>query len=205
MRVGLIDCRSGNFQSVRNALGYLEFEIVDVRTPGDFTAVSHLILPGVGAFSTLMDRLRENQFIEPLREAVLVRKQPLLGICVGMQVLASSGTEFGSHEGLGFIPGTVVRFASERLGVRVPHVGWNSVDVRGSSPLFQNMDETAPAFYFLHSYKFDPQEPAHVAAECEYGEAFAAAVARDNIMGVQFHPEKSQRNGLRLLKNFASL
>jgi glutamine amidotransferase len=205
MRIGLIDCQSGNFQSVRDALEYLEFDIVNVCTAADFTTVSHLILPGVGAFSTLMERLRENGFVEPLKEAALVRRQPLLGICVGMQVLASIGTEFGTHEGLGLIPGTVARISSEKTGVRVPHVGWNSVDVRGAAALFQNMDEAAPTFYFLHSYKFNPDDSLHIAASCEYGEALSAAVARDNVMGVQFHPEKSQRNGLQLLKNFAAI
>jgi len=204
-RIGLIDYGAGNFASVRNALEHLAIELVEVREPDALQGTTHVILPGVGAFASAMNRLEELGLVEALAEHVLAQQKPFLGICVGMQVLASEGREFGVHPGLGFIDGVVDMIElPEGSGLGLPHIGWNELEVRQRSPLFDGMDGT-PIFYFVHSYQLIPSDPEAIIATCNYGGLVVAAVRKGNVFGVQFHPEKSQHHGLQLLANFAAI
>ncbi len=196
----IVDYGMGNVGSVKNALTLLGAEVVISNKKADIEQSTHIILPGVGAFGDGMRRLRESSAIGVLRREVLEKKKPFLGVCLGMQLLATKGDEGGIHEGLGWIPGNVRRFDIDENKFRVPHIGWNDVVCERESSLFS--DISSPVFYFVHSYIFVPSDAATVTARCEYGEPFAAAVEMDNIRGVQFHPEKSQKSGLTLLCNF---
>ena len=202
MTLGLIDYGSGNFGSVRNALEHLKIDVRGVDHPEGMRSVDRLILPGVGAFASAMRRLESSGLADALRESVEHRKIPILGICVGMQVMASIGREFEDYPGFGWIGGDVERIRVDEEGPKLPHMGWNEVELNRSHPIFDGMN-TPPIFYFVHSYHLSPRQPTDVLATCRHGNEVVAAVARDNIVGVQFHPEKSQRDGLRLLKNFA--
>lgn len=202
-KIGLIDYGSGNFSSVRNAVAHLGLDYIEIRTPESFAAATHLILPGVGAFAAAMRKLHELHLIEDLLEQVLEVRKPFLGICVGMQILATMGHEFEDCAGLDLIGGPCERIAAPP-GLRLPHIGWNALDLLRPSPLFAGMREQ-PIFYFVHSYHLQPKDPAALLATADYGVPVAAAVQHENIWGVQFHPEKSQHDGLRLLKNFAGI
>ena len=198
----IIDSGLGNTRSVANAflsLGYLSVQ-VSARA-ADLKEASHIILPGVGAFGEGMSLLAKRNLIDPLREEVLGRKKPFLGICLGMQLLASQGSEMGMYRGLDWIEGSVDRLPVDTAQYRLPHVGWNDVRAKASSRLLDG-NPSVLQFYFVHSYHFIPRDPAVIAGTCDYGINFAAAVERENICGVQFHPEKSQRDGLQLLSHF---
>lgn len=192
----VIDYGVGNVTSVVNALERLGYRYAVSADPQAIAAAPRFILPGVGAFAEAMKNLESRGIIEPLRREVLENKKPLLGICLGMQVLADSSSEGGEHKGLGFIPGRVEKIEG---GVRVPHVGWEPLSVLVREPLFARTPQDAQ-FYFDHSYRFAAD--SSIAATCDYGGETVAAVAKDNIFGVQFHPEKSHINGLRLIKGF---
>jgi glutamine amidotransferase len=170
----------------------------------DFAAADKLILPGVGAFDAVMGRLHDSGLLGPLNHAVLVEKKPVLGICVGMQILADSSEE-GTHRGLGWVPGTVTKLDVSNLARPpfLPHMGWNAIKAPVDSPLFRSVDQDC-GFYFLHSYRFS-SAPAYELAVADYGGDFTVAVRNDNVYGVQFHPEKSHRNGVALISNFAKL
>ena len=148
-----------------------------------------------------MEKIRKTLPLPLLREQVFTAKKPFLGICVGMQVLATRGEEFGEHEGLDWIPGVVSKMVT--CGLPLPHIGWNNVVPRTASPLLQHF-EGEPDFYFVHSFVLQAERPEDVAADCVYGQPFAAAIQRGNISGVQFHPEKSQKAGRQLIQNFLS-
>lgn len=193
----------GNLFSVKNALEAVGAEIVISKNPEDLKRADQIILPGVGAFPDGMKNLKELGIIPALEKEVLEKKKPFLGICLGSQLLASYGEEHGSTSGLGWINGRVRRFRVDEKQFRVPHVGWNDVSPVPGATLFKGID--SDIFYFVHSYFVAPEDPGVVAATCEYGEKFTAAVERGNIFGVQFHPEKSQKSGLKLLKNFLCL
>lgn len=203
-RVGLIDYGAGNFTSVRNALRHIGVDVEPVRTADELDRHSHVILPGVGAFAACMRRLEAAGLVEPLRARLADAEQPFLGICVGMQLLAALGREFEDYPGLGLIAGECRRLPVEDDGLRLPHIGWNAVALRDDLPLFAGLGD-APTFYFVHSYHVVPEDPAIVAATCDYGTDVTAAVRIGNVYGVQFHPEKSQQAGLRLLRNFVEL
>jgi glutamine amidotransferase len=158
-----------------------------------------LILPGVGAFPEAMNNLRQRKLVEPLRRAVLDEGKPLLGICLGMQLLADSSEEYGVCRGLSLIPGQVRKIPLSD-GLRLPHIGWNGVSIRKREPLFLDINEGG-AFYFVHSYRFECDQ-AYIAGITDYGVDITAAVQKNRIFGVQFHPERSQRKGLHLLRNF---
>jgi imidazole glycerol-phosphate synthase subunit HisH len=206
--VALIDYGSGNLRSVEKALERAARERASGHTvavtadPAVAAKAERIVLPGVGAFADCMRGLLALPgMVEALSDAVLKRGVPFLGICVGMQLLASVGREFGDHKGLGWIPGEVVRIAPSDTALKIPHMGWNELNFTRPHPLFAGLEPGVHA-YFVHSYVIRPADAAHVLATCDYGGPFAAAVGRDNIAGTQFHPEKSQAAGLTILGNF---
>lgn len=198
-RIGIIDYGMGNLQSVRNALERIGCAVNFVSAPDQLHEADALILPGVGAFGEAMNNLRKRSLTDALRSAVLEDGIPLLGICLGMQLLAESSEERGQFSGLSLIPGHVKQ-VPVRDELRLPHIGWNGVSVVRREPLFRDIHDGG-AFYFVHSYRFECGAE-HVAGTTDYGSSITAAVQKDRIFGVQFHPERSQRKGLRLLRNF---
>jgi glutamine amidotransferase len=203
--IGIVDYGLGNVQAFMNMFKRLGVEAMRVRAPRDLDGISGLILPGVGAFDHAMKLLDESGLRPSLEELVSSRLIPVLGVCVGMQIMAV-GSDEGTRPGLGWIPGRVRAFAGNpsSAGLPLPHMGWNDVDVNVRSPIFSGFDET-PRFYFLHSYYFDCENPAHVVATAKYGFDFPCVVSSGNIYGVQCHPEKSHHFGVQLLRNFAGL
>jgi imidazole glycerol-phosphate synthase subunit HisH len=197
----VIDSGVANLRSVGNALHHLGVEHRIAHTPADLDGAEKIILPGVGAFSAGMDKLRTAGFIEPLRNYA-ARGLPILGICLGMQLLYERSEEMGNYEGLGLLPGAVVRFPT--IGPKVPHIGWNQLEHDGSAPLLKDIPVGSYA-YFVHSYYVDTTSPDTILAKTDYGIDFPAVVGRGNVFGAQFHPEKSQYTGLKLLKNFVEM
>jgi len=197
--VVIIDYDVGNLFSVENAFRTIGASVVVSKHADDIRRADRLVLPGVGAFPDGMRNVERFGLVEPLQHAVREEKKFILGICLGMQLFASFGEEHAVVKGLGIVPGRARRFRVNERMFPIPHVGWNDVKPRRDT-LFQGIEH--PIFYFVHSYYFVPDDPTTVAADCEYGETFAAAVEHDNIFGVQFHPEKSQQNGLKVLENF---
>ncbi len=201
--LAVIDYGAGNLRSVLHALKHLDARDLRLaRRPEQLQGASKIILPGVGAFGAGMAQMRKQGLIEPLK-AALAAGTPYLGICVGMQMLYEVGEEMGEHEGLGIFAGRVRRFPhfSDR---KVPHMGWNQLNIRRQSALLRGLDEHSYV-YFVHSYYCAPTDEDSVAASVDYGIDYAAVIQRDNIYGVQFHPEKSQSVGLRILTNFLRL
>ena len=195
----LIDAGTGNLRSVQKALEAVGATVRRTDDPHEVLSGSRVVLPGVGAFGDFMSGLKAKGLDEAVKE-IADRGTPLLGICVGMQALFEIGEEMGDHEGLGLLRGTVVKFL-DTLSVKVPHTGWNQVEIKNPALLFDRIEEGSYV-YFNHSYYCQPNDPADVIAETSYGIRYACAVRRDNLYGVQFHPEKSQAVGLRLLQNF---
>jgi glutamine amidotransferase len=202
--IGIIDYGMGNVRSVKNALGYIGQEATVTSDPDELRSCDRFILPGVGAFGDARDQLRARGLDASLEEQIRGEGKPLLGVCLGMQLLATESEEHGRHQGLGWFAAKVERFPNAS-GLPVPHLGWNSVDVQNDHPVFAGLRGERSTFYFVHSFRVVSADPAEVvAATCEYGAPFIAALARDNVIGVQFHPEKSQDNGLQLLTNFVN-
>lgn len=206
--ITIIDYEMGNLRSVEKAFEKLGFEVRVSNNPADLLTTDKVVLPGVGAFKDCINNLRAGGFVEPLLQHVESGK-PLLGICVGMQMLFDESEEFGRHEGLGLVPGKVLRFPAgmveggERL--KVPHMGWNSLQLKKPAPILQDTADGSYV-YFVHSYYCAADNPDDVAASCRYGDVeFCAAIWRDNLMATQFHPEKSQDIGLQIFKNFGTL
>ncbi len=202
-KVLVIDYGMGNLRSVANALRAVGAEPLISDHPASLKEVGRVILPGVGAFGDGMRNLTDRGWREALEASVRRGGMPYLGLCLGMQLVAARGTEHGDHEGLGWIPGTVERLPEDNA-FRVPHIGWNAVQFRADSRLFRELGES-PTFYFVHSYALVPQDPNVVAGRCEHGPPFVAAIEHENIFGTQFHPEKSQKTGLAVLKSFVTL
>jgi glutamine amidotransferase len=203
----ILDYHMGNHHSVQRKLNKLGVDSIISSAPEDIQRADKIILPGVGHFGKAMEKLRELQLIEPLHHAVLVEKKPILGICLGMQLLSMASEEGsdGSVSGLGWINGKVLRFSvKDTLRYKVPHIGWNTVIPCESNRLFKGIDPGAE-FYFVHSYYMQLSDQTVELASTMYETSFTCAVERDNIFGVQFHPEKSHLDGIRLLKNFVDL
>lgn len=202
-RVAIVDTGLSNLHSVRRAVEECGGAPFFTDAPGALEAATHVILPGVGTFREAMERLRRRGLVAALAEQVLGRGIPFLGICLGMQLLATRGDEGGDTPGLGWIPG-VVRRLEVAPPLRLPHLGWDCVEPCRPSPLFAGLPAGGD-YYFVHSYHLDAEGGADVLARTSYGVSFASAVGRAQIHGVQFHPEKSQRLGLRLLRNFLAM
>jgi imidazole glycerol-phosphate synthase subunit HisH len=198
--IGIVDYGLGNVKAFANIYHSFNVPFVIVKEPGALSGVTRIVLPGVGAFDQAMARLEASGLRQPLGALVLEKRMPVIGVCVGMQILMDSSEE-GTRPGLGWISGDVVRFAAD-ADVRVPHMGWNVVTPAGADKLFDGIGADS-RYYFLHSYYVRAADPAHVLAHTNYAGSFACAVRRDNIIGVQFHPEKSHRSGTQLLRNFA--
>lgn len=197
--IGVIDYGAGNLQNVLNALEVIGASGKLVRGPKDFEGIQQLIFPGVGAFGDSITNLDRQELRVPLKNW-LAGDRPFLGICIGYQVLFESSEECPGVEGLGHFSGRVRRFPGE--GLKVPHMGWNTVVPSDpADPIWEGLPET-PHLYFVHSYFPEPEDEAIVAAHCDYGRSFAAAVRDGNLFACQFHPERSQTAGLRIMKNF---
>jgi imidazole glycerol-phosphate synthase subunit HisH len=202
-QVCIVDYGSGNIRSVYNIFRSFHGDVKVSNDPADVRSASHIVLPGVGAFGAAMAKVKALPVFDELSQIVLARKKWYLGICVGMQILADDGSEHGHHTGLGWIGGSVNQLDSQ--GLQLPHVGWNNFAAKNPEcPLLTGITSEMD-FYYVHSYAFQTKDPAHAAAICTYGSTFTAVVWRDNIFGVQFHPEKSQKTGKKLLENFLSL
>ena len=195
----LIDAGTGNLRSVQKALENVGANVTRTDDPQKVLSGGRIVLPGVGAFGDFMSGLWVRGLDDAVKE-VVSRGVPMLGICVGMQALFEIGEEMGEHEGLGLLKGTVVKFA-DSLSVKIPHTGWNQLKDKNEALLFDWVNDGAYV-YFNHSYYCQPQNSSDVIATAGYGLQYACAVRRENIFGVQFHPEKSQAVGLRILKNF---
>ncbi len=198
--LAVVNSDVANLRSVLNTLKRLEIEARVINTPDELTDADHIILPGVGAFGAGMDGLHTRGLIDSLHNHA-AKGTPILGICLGMQLLFDSSEELGDFAGIGLLPGRIVRFPDN--GLKVPHIGWNQLQHDGQSPLLVGVPDGGYA-YFVHSY-YALTSPEITTASTKYGISFPAVVGRNNVFGAQFHPEKSQGVGLRLLMNFASL
>lgn len=201
--IAIVDYGMGNVRSVHNALEYIGEDAVVTADPRAIDDAARVVLPGVGAFGDAMANLQARGLVDVLRRQVFEKGKPFLGICLGMQLLARNSTEHGTHEGLGWFDANVIRFNARTRGRKVPHMGWNEVRREVDHPLVASLAEGQLVFYFVHSFHFICHNQADVACTCDYGGRFTAAIRRDNIFATQFHPEKSQDNGLRLLTEFA--
>ncbi len=194
----------GNIRSVVNALEEVGANVTVADRPSALREASAIVLPGVGAFKEGMMNLQGRNFIDALHREVLEEEKPFLGICLGMQLIATEGFEHGLTRGLGWISGKVVKLTPSGSSYRVPHIGWNDIDIIKHSRLFAGI-ESGSSFYFVHSYCLVPDDREVVTSLCYHGQEIVASIEHRNIFAVQFHPEKSQEDGIRLLRNFVSL
>ena len=201
MKVQVIDYGMGNLGSVVSAVGLLGCDAEIVSLHNNIQFADKIILPGVGNFKNAMHELQKNNWIEEIKEHVMNKKKPILGICLGMQLLATMGDEGGITEGLGFIPGEVKHLRNLGCKERIPHVGWNDTHIKDDSFLFGGVN-SGNDFFYVHSYAFQAFNANHVSSIVNYGEKIVASVEHENVFGTQFHPEKSSKAGLKLLKNF---
>jgi glutamine amidotransferase len=202
MTVAVVDYGMGNLRSVAKALELVGAQVSICADPSDLRKADRIVLPGQGAFRDCITNLRATGLIDALTEQVQQKGKPFLGICLGLQLLADVSHENGTYEGLGWLPGKVEQLTVSDPRLKLPHIGWNDVTF-GETALATGLRKN-PIFYFDHSYHFVSAAPDVVIASCQYGGTFTAAVQKDNMFAVQFHPEKSQEIGLRLLRNFLS-
>ena len=203
--IAIVDYDMGNLKSVHKAFESVGHRAAVTRDPQAIADASHVVLPGVGAFGDCMRNLERHGLVEPVLGAIRAGK-PFLGICLGFQLLFSESEECGTHRGLGVIPGRVVRFASgaSPTPMKVPHMGWNSIAIGKRSPVLDGVPDGA-FMYFVHSYYVVPDDRSVACTMTDYGRPFVSSIARDNIFACQFHPEKSQSEGLRIIRNFGGL
>jgi glutamine amidotransferase len=203
--IGIVNYGSGNIQAIANIYKRLNIDCKIISNPEGLDTADKLILPGVGAFDECMKQLKESGLMYKLNDLVLKKKIPILGICIGMHIMADSSEE-GKLKGLGWIKGKVKKFDISSIQSKpyLPHMGWNNVSDAKNHKIFDNIDNRQ-GFYFVHSYYFDCDEEKNVLTTCNYGLNFASSIYDHNIFGMQFHPEKSHSNGIQLLENFAKL
>src|SRR5947209_7444066 len=204
MSIAILDYDMGNLRSVQKALEHVGSSARIVSKPAEVESADKLVLPGIGAFCDAVTTLRDRGLVEPILRHI-ERGKPLLGICLGLQILFEVGYEDGEHRGLGVLKGKCVRFdVDRRLSLKVPHMGWNQLSVRRESPLMKGL-EPGSGVYFVHSYHVQPAEESVIATTTDYGGEFVSSIWRENLMATQFHPEKSQKVGLRMLAIFAAI
>lgn len=203
-RVAIVDYGMCNLDSVVRAIEECGGYPLVTKQAADIAVADAIILPGVGAFADAMRNIRHYYLDYILSEKVLVKQTPFLGICLGMQLLATRGFEGGQTEGLGWIPGEVRQLIPTSEDPKIPHVGWNEIFVVRESPILLGIDQPSN-FYFVHSYHLCPDNEEHIVAKTKYADGFVSVIQREMIFGVQFHPEKSQRTGFKILRNFLSL
>ena len=209
MRVAIVDCGSGNLRSVTRALehaaadGGIAADVAVTRAPEEVLTADRIVLPGQGAFASCLAGLKAVDGLrQALEEAVQDRGKPFFGICIGMQLMADESEEYGRHPGFGWIPGKVVPLRPADPALKIPHMGWNSLEIRAiRHPVLANLP-ASPHVYFVHSYHLSPSNPEDCLATTDYGSPVTAIVGRDNLIGTQFHPEKSQAVGLTMLQQF---
>jgi glutamine amidotransferase len=202
--IAILDFDMGNVGSIQNMLSRIGIDAVITNSVEEIICADKIILPGDGAFDTGMRNLKATGLMECLTHEVFVKNKPILGICIGMQILANSSEE-GIEPGLGWIKGTVKKMNSRELNLKVPHMGWNGIKEAVAHPIFDNLTDEERRFYFVHSYYMECEHRENVLATTTYGNEFTSMVYDKNIIGVQFHPEKSHRYGMQLLKNFSKL
>lgn len=201
--IAIIDYDMGNLRSVQKGFERAGHKCIITRNPKDILDASHVVLPGVGAFKDCMENLNNYGLIEPIVDTINQGK-PFLGICLGLQLLFTEGEEFGIHKGLNIIKGKVVKFSFDAPQLKIPHMGWNDIKIAKPSPIFKNIPENS-YFYFVHSYYVVPEDKNIIASTTDYGIEFVSSIWKDNIFACQFHPEKSQKLGLQILKNFGEM
>ncbi|MDE6758152.1 MAG: imidazole glycerol phosphate synthase subunit HisH [Clostridia bacterium] len=197
--IAIVDYGMGNLRSVQKAFEYIGYDAIITDKATDLQAASHIVLPGVGAFKDAIDALNSGGLSDILKSEI-AKGKPFLGICLGMQMLFEKSFEDGEFKGLGLVNGEVTRFETK---LKVPHIGWNKLTIKKRTPLFDGIEDLN--FYFVHSYHASGCKTEDIETSCEYGYEFTASVNKDNIWGVQFHPEKSGDTGLKLLTNFAKI
>ncbi len=200
IKICILDYGSGNVSSVKNLIDHLKFNCVVSNKIEVLKKSSHIILPGVGAFGAAMKKIKKKIPLKVLENEVLIENKPFLGICVGMQLLADKSQEFGNHKGFGWIKGDVKKIKSKKL----PHIGWNNIIKKKNSSIIENL-EIYKDFYFVNSFYFAPKNKDYIIAETNYGHNFCSIIQKKNIIGVQFHPEKSQKAGQVIIKNFLKM
>ncbi len=203
MNVAIVNYGMGNLKSVYNALVFLNIKVEIVDEPVRLKNFSHIILPGVGAFGKGITNIKEMGWDDSLNKEVMVSQKPILGICLGMQLIASTGFELGTFQGLGWISGTVEIIKSSK-DCRIPHIGWNDVSITKDNILYKGLGENL-TFYFVHSYALIPSNIDIISGQTNHSHQFVSSIEFENIFATQFHPEKSQKSGMKLLKNFTDI
>lgn len=205
--IAIIDYDMGNLRSVQKGFERVGHNCIITRDPKDISNASHVVLPGVGAFKDCMDNLKNYGLVDPILLAIKSGK-PFLGICLGLQLLFSEGEEFGRHDGLDVIKGKVVRFSSylrtQNPELKIPHMGWNDIKIKNRPSVLKDIEDGS-YLYFVHSYYVVPADDSVIATITSYGIDFASSIWKDNVFACQFHPEKSQKTGLKILKNFGDI
>jgi glutamine amidotransferase len=204
MKLAIINYGMGNLRSIENAFQSLGCPTQVVSSPNELISATHIVLPGVGAFADGIKNLENGGWVDALEEEIKHKGKSFLGLCLGMQLFATSGTEHGINAGLNLIPGVVEKIQCEDSDIRIPHIGWNDVRIIRNDGLLAGLGDSQ-VFYFVHSYIFHPNDLAMVSSYCSYGVEFAASLEAGNICGTQFHPEKSQKAGLKVLQNFMNM
>lgn len=199
--IAIVDYGMGNLKSVEKAFMKIGAPVKVTQAPADIDMASAVVLPGVGAFADCMGNLREKGLLDAILKAI-EKGKPYLGICLGLQILFEESEEFGPSKGLGIIPGRVKRFSFQDRTLKIPHMGWNSIKITKRSPILKAIPDDS-YFYFVHSYYVEPSDASVISTITEYGHPFVSSIWKDNIMATQFHPEKSQALGLKLLESFA--